>query len=175
MSHTLLLNADMQPVNLMPLSTVDWQEAIRYMVLDKIEVLAWYDNWVVHSATWETKVPAVIMLKEYQKPKHTMRLSKRNVFLRDQYQCQYCGDEVTEQNATLDHVHPVSKGGKTTWENSTTACKPCNYKKAAHVGKMKPKLQPYKPHFWDLVEKRKQRGYNIQHPSWRYYLDSQDA
>ena len=122
MSHALLLNADMQPVSLLPLSTVDWQEAIRYMVLDKVEVLSWHDDWIVHSAVWETRVPAVIMLKEYQRPKHTMRLSKRNVFLRDQYECQYCGVEVTEQTATLDHVHPVSKGGKTSWENSTTAC-----------------------------------------------------
>lgn len=167
---TLLLNADMQPVSLLPLSTVDWQEAIRYMVLDKVEVLAWYEDWIVHSANWETHVPAVIMLKEYQKPKSTMRLSKRNVFLRDQYQCQYCSVEVTDATATLDHVLPVSKGGKTTWENSTTACKPCNYKKAAYVGKMKPKLTPYKPHFWDLVEKRKKRGYHVGHPSWADFL-----
>jgi 5-methylcytosine-specific restriction endonuclease McrA len=161
----------MQPVSFLPLSTVDWQEAIRYMVLEKVEVLAWHDDWIVHSATWETRVPAVIMLKEYQRPKHTMRLSKRNVFLRDQYECQYCGSEVTEQSATLDHVHPVSKGGKTSWENSTTACKPCNYKKAAHVGKFKPRQTPYKPHFWDLVNKRKQRGYHVAHPSWEDFLN----
>ena len=72
--------------------------------------------------------------------------------------------------ATLDHVLPVSKGGKTTWENSTTACKSCNYKKAAHVGKMKPKVTPYKPTFWDLVAKRKVRGYHMGHPSWADYL-----
>ena len=99
-----------------------------------------------------------------------MRLSKRNIFLRDQYACQYCGTEVTDQTATLDHVLPVSKGGKTTWENSTTACKPCNYRKAAHVGKFKPKNTPYKPHFWDLAEKRKQKGYHLGHPSWATYL-----
>jgi 5-methylcytosine-specific restriction endonuclease McrA len=170
MSNTLLLNADMQPISLLPLSTVDWQEAIRYMVLDKAEVLEWYDNWVVRSARWETPVPAVLMLKDYQKPKNTMRLSKRNIFLRDEYVCQYCSGEVTESNATLDHVHPVSLGGKTTWENSTTACKSCNYRKAAHVGKFKPKVLPYKPHFWDLAEKRRRRGYHLQHPSWAYYL-----
>ena len=167
---TLLLNADMQPVSLLPLSTVDWQEAIRYIVLDKVEVLSWYEDWTVRSARWETQVPAVIMLKQYQKPKHTMRLSKRNVFLRDEYRCQYCGCDVIENHATLDHVFPVSKGGKTTWENSTTACKPCNYKKAAHVGKFKPKQAPYKPHFWDLVEKRKKKGYHIAHPSWQDFL-----
>jgi 5-methylcytosine-specific restriction endonuclease McrA len=167
---TLLLNADMQPISLLPLSCVDWQEAIRYMVLDKAKVLEWYDDWIVHSARWETRVPAVLMLNDYQKPKHTMRMSKRNVFLRDQYTCQYCGTKVTDQSATLDHVHPVSKGGKTTWENSTTACKSCNYKKAAHVGKFKPKLAPYKPHFWDLVEKRKRQGFHLHHESWATYL-----
>jgi len=167
---TLLLNADMQPVSLLPLSIVDWQESVRYIVLDKVEVLEWHDDWVVHSARWSTRVPAVIMLHEYQKPKSTMRLSKRNIFLRDEYLCQYCGTHVTDQSATLDHVLPVSKGGKTTWENSTTACKPCNYRKAAHVGKFKPKQTPYKPHFWDLVEKRKKRGFHLAHPSWAVYL-----
>jgi 5-methylcytosine-specific restriction endonuclease McrA len=110
------------------------------------------------------------MLTHYQKPKHTMRLSKRNIFLRDAYSCQYCGTTVTEVTATLDHVHPVSLGGKTTWENSTTACKTCNYKKAAHIGKMKPKIMPYKPTFWDLVAKRRDRGYHLQHASWANYL-----
>lgn len=166
---TLLLNADMQPVSLLPLSTVNWQEAIRYLVLDKVEVLAWYENWIVRSARWETQVPAVIMLKEYQKPKNTMRLSKRNVFLRDEYTCQYCGTSVSETNATLDHVYPTSLGGKTTWENSTTACKPCNYKKGAHT-KMKPKNVPHRPHFWELVEKRKKQGYQIPHQSWNDFL-----
>ena len=172
---TLLLNADMQPVSLLPLSVVDWQEAIRYIVLDKAKVLEWHDDWVVRSARWETRVPAVLMLNEYQKPKHTMRLSKRNIFLRDEYTCQYCDTLVTEQTATLDHVHPGSQGGKTTWENSTTACKPCNYRKAAHVGKFKPKRTPYKPHFWDLVAKRKKKGFHLQHPSWASYLGVNEA
>jgi 5-methylcytosine-specific restriction endonuclease McrA len=167
---TLLLNADLQPISLLPLSIVDWQEAIRYMVLDKVEVLDWHDDWIVRSARWQTKVPAVMMLKTYQKPKYTMRLSKRNIFLRDEYRCQYCGVAVTDLTATLDHVHPVSLGGKTTWENSTTACKPCNYRKANHIGKMKPTRLPYKPHFWDLVAKRKSKGYSMAHPSWAYYL-----
>ena len=166
---TLLLNADMQPVSLLPLSIVDWQESIRYLVLNKVEVLEWHDDWVVHSANWQTRVPAVVMLHDYQKPKSTMRLSKRNIFLRDEYLCQYCGTHVTDQSATLDHVLPVSKGGKTTWENSATACKPCNYRKAASTN-MKPTRAPYKPHFWDLVEKRRKRGFHLAHPSWAVYL-----
>jgi 5-methylcytosine-specific restriction endonuclease McrA len=169
MSNVLLLNADAAPVSLLPLSTVDWQEAIRYMVLDKVEVLAWYDNWTVRSANWSTAVPAVIMLKEYQKPKSTMRMSKRNIFLRDEYICQYCGTDVSDGTATLDHVHPVSLGGKTTWENSSTACKPCNYRKANQT-KMKPTMRPHKPDFWELVNKRKKRGFHLAHPSWADYL-----
>jgi 5-methylcytosine-specific restriction endonuclease McrA len=167
---TLVLNADAQPVSLLPLSIIDWQEAIRYLVLDKASVMSWYDDWIVHSATWETRVPAIMMLRDYQKPKSTMRLSKRNVFLRDGYTCQYCGDEVTDQTATLDHVHPISQGGKSTWDNLSTACKPCNYRKAAST-KMKPMIMPYKPDFWQLINQRRTRGFHLAHPSWADYLN----
>ena len=166
---TLLLNADAQPVSLLPLSIVDWQEAIRYIVLDKVRVMEWHDDWIVRSARWSTRVPAVMMLKEYQKPKSSMRLSKKNIFLRDGYLCQYCGIEVNDATATLDHVLPSSLGGKTTWDNCATACKTCNYKKGATT-KMKPKIKPYKPDFWELVGKRKQRGFHLHHPSWANYL-----
>lgn len=166
---TLLLNADAQPVSLLPLSVVDWQEAVRYLVLDKVTVMSWYDDWIIHSARWETRVPAVMMLKEYQKPKQTVRMSKRNIFLRDRYTCQYCGTTCTGESATLDHVLPISHGGKTTWENSTTACKPCNYRKANNA-KIKPKIKPHKPDYWELAEKRKQLGYHIAHPSWKDWL-----
>lgn len=166
---TLLLNTDMQPISLLPLSTVNWQEAIRYMVLDKVEVLHWYEEWIVHSARWSTAVPAVIALKEYQKPKRTMRLTKRNIFLRDQYVCQYCGISVKESEATLDHVLPVSLGGRASWDNLATACKPCNYKKANKT-KMKPRQTPYRPDIWELIEKSRKKGFSLSHPSWEYYL-----
>ena len=166
---TLVLNADAQPVSLLPLSTVDWQEAIRYLVLDKVSVLAWYDDWIVRSANWSTQVPAVIMLNDYQKTKNFARLNKRNVFLRDRYTCQYCETEVSDDSATLDHVLPSSKGGRSNWLNLTTACKPCNYMKANKT-KMKPKQLPYKPDYWELAEKRRQRGYHIAHPSWEDFL-----
>ncbi len=65
MGDTLLLNADAQPVSFLPLSAIQWKEAIMYMYHDKCSVLEWYDDWIVRSARWETKVPAVIMLKDY--------------------------------------------------------------------------------------------------------------
>jgi 5-methylcytosine-specific restriction endonuclease McrA len=167
---TLLLNADAQPATLLPLSIVGWQESVRYLVLDKVSVVAWYDDWIVRSARWETRVPAIIMLKEYQKPKSHIRLTKRNIFLRDRYTCQYCHTEVNDQSATLDHVQPQSLGGKSSWTNLSTACKPCNYSKAAST-KLKPKRSPYKPDFWELVANRRERGFHIAHPSWADYLN----
>ena len=90
MSDVLVLNADAQPVSYLPLSAVQWKEAITYMYLDKCDVLVWYDDWVVSSANWETKVPAVILLKEFQRRRRTPRFSKTNLYLRDLYTCQYC-------------------------------------------------------------------------------------
>lgn len=169
MSDTLLLNSDAQPVCLLPVSVINWQDAIRYMVLEKAVVLSWYDNWVVHSATWETPVPSVLILTEYMKPKSTIRYSKQNVFLRDGYTCQYCGTDVSKRTATLDHVLPVSHGGKTTFENTVCACGTCNANKGNNK-KIVPKHKPHKPTYWELVQRRRQMPFDVKHPDWKMYL-----
>lgn len=166
---TLVLNTDGSPVSMLPLSVISWQEAIRYMVLDKAHVLEWYDQWVVHSAHWETRVPAVIMLKEYMKKKTTIRYSKQNVFLRDSYICQYCGVQTNKKTATLDHVLPTSHGGKSIFENAVCACSDCNAKKG-NDKRIKPTKMPTKPTYYQLVEKRRQMPFELAHPSWSLYL-----
>lgn len=167
---TLMLNADGAPVSWLPLSIISWEEAIKYMVLDKATVLDWYDDWTVHSQNWETKVPSVMILKEYEKRKTAIRYSKHNVFLRDGYVCQYCGDDVSRKTATLDHVLPVSHGGKTTFENTVTACGPCNANKG-NDKKIVPKNKPFKPTYFQLVEKRKKMAWDLPHPAWANYLE----
>lgn len=169
MSHCLLLNANASPVNVLPLSVVDWQEAIRYMVLDKASVVSWHENWIVRSANWSTPVPAILMLREYQKPKTTVRFSKANVFLRDEHKCQYCGIGLQKKDCTLDHVIPTSKGGKSTFENSVTACFTCNSKKGHHTH-IKPMIKPYRPTYYELVNKRKKFAFHVGHESWMDYL-----
>jgi 5-methylcytosine-specific restriction endonuclease McrA len=170
MAQTLLLNADASPVSMLPLSTLNWQDAVKYMVLNKATVLDWYDDWIVHSQKWSTPVPAVLMLREFQKKKTTIRYSKSNVFLRDDYTCQYCGSDVTKKSATLDHILPTSLGGKSVWENSTTACGPCNANKGNDL-RVVPKNKPYKPSYFQLVEKRKKLNWEyIPHKSWLNYL-----
>ena len=167
---TLVLNTDGSPVSMLPLSTITWQDAIRYMVLDKAIVLEWHDNWVVHSANWSTPVPAVIMVKEYMKKKTGIRYSKQNVFLRDMYTCQYCGDsQLNKKTATLDHLVPSSKGGKSVWENAVCACGPCNANKGNKSG-YKPKKMPYKPTYYELMANRKKFPFHFGHPSWANYL-----
>jgi 5-methylcytosine-specific restriction endonuclease McrA len=154
---------------MLPLSVISWEESIKYMVLDKAHVLEWHDDWIVHSASWETRVPAVIILREYMKPKTSIRYSKQNVFLRDGYRCAYCETEVTKRTATLDHVLPTSHGGKTTFENTVTACGPCNARKGNNK-KIVPKFKPYKPNYFQLIEKRRRMEFDLAHPSWAAYL-----
>jgi 5-methylcytosine-specific restriction endonuclease McrA len=169
MSSTLLLNADGAPISWLPLSTISWEEAIKFMVLEKATVLDVYDDWVVHSANWETQVPAVMILREYEKRKTAIRYSKHNVFLRDGYTCQYCGDDVSRKTATLDHVLPVSHRGKTTFENTVCACATCNANKG-NDKKIVPKHKPVKPTYYQLVEKRRKQQWDMPHPSWANYL-----
>jgi 5-methylcytosine-specific restriction endonuclease McrA len=170
MSATLILNADASPVSLLPLSTIGWEEAIRYMVTDKAIVLEWYEDWIVHSEKWSTPVPAVMILKEYQKKKTAIRFSKHNVFLRDGYECQYCGEDVSRKTATLDHVLPTSHGGKTTFENTVCACSDCNANKG-NDKKIVPKVKPIKPTYFQLAEKRKRMKWELPHPGWAAYLE----
>jgi 5-methylcytosine-specific restriction endonuclease McrA len=169
MSATLLLNADGLPVSYIPLSTLTWEDAIKYMVLDKADVLMFHDNWIVRSARWETQVPSVMMLREYMKPKTVVRFSRSNIYLRDNGRCQYCGITIAGKNATLDHVQPVSKGGKTTWENCTTACGPCNSSKSDNTT-IKPKVKPYKPDYYELISKRKKEEFNVRFKEWLQFI-----
>ena len=169
MSDVLVLNADAQPVSYLPLSAVQWKEAITYMYLDKCDVLEWYDDWIVSSANWETRVPAVIMLKEFQRRRRTPRFSKTNLYLRDLYTCQYCNNNFPRKELTMDHVRPISLGGKTNWENIVAACEPCNTRKGNKM-KMKPKRMPYRPDYWELVNNRKQLEIDVRHPSWRNWI-----
>lgn len=165
---TLLLNKDGAPVSVLPLSAVSWQDAVKYMCLDRVQVLEWYDDWIVRSAEWETKVPAVIMVKDYIKKRTYPRFTRNNLLVRDLYECQYCSTHIDRRTMTMDHVIPVCRGGETSWTNIVASCLDCNSRKGSKL--IKPNNTPYKPTYYDLAEKRKIMPFEVKHPSWKDYL-----
>lgn len=72
-------------------------------------------------------IPRVILLTAYDRfPKREVRFSRLNILIRDNYTCQYCGEQLKKNQLNLDHVIPRSRGGKTTWENVVASCHDCN-------------------------------------------------
>jgi 5-methylcytosine-specific restriction endonuclease McrA len=122
----LVLNADFRPLSYYPLSLWPWQEAIKAVCLDRVQILAEYDE-VVRSPSHTIRLPSVVVLKEFVRPQKRVAFTRFNLFLRDEFRCQYCG---REGELTFDHVIPRSRGGVTSWENVVAACAPCNLKKA---------------------------------------------
>lgn len=171
MADCLMLNADYRPISLYPLSLITWKDAIRLSYLDKVQVVEYYDDWEVRSQHTSLKVPAVIATKHYiNKATRQVAFSRRGIFQRDGYTCQYCGRGFAPEDLTLDHVIPSSKGGSTSWDNIVASCVPCNQKKGDTL--IKPLTPPRMPDYRtilrmiDYTNKRK-----IKHPSWEKLLE----
>jgi 5-methylcytosine-specific restriction endonuclease McrA len=173
MADTLLLNADFNPISILPLSVVSWQHAVKLYFLDRVEILETYPNRVIRSEHLTMEIPSVCMTKEYFNYKKNVKFSRANVFLRDLYTCAYCEETFASKELTLDHVLPRAAGGKTTWENTVTACKPCNYKKGSKL--WKPKRGPFKPDYYSLISQWKNRHVHVGHESWLKYLGVKEA
>ena len=114
----LVLNADFRPLSYYPLSLWCWQDAIKAVFLDRVNIVAHYEK-AVHSPSFEMKLPSVVSLKNFVKPSTHPAFTRFNVFLRDKFACQYCG---SRDDLTFDHILPRSRGGHTTWVNVVAAC-----------------------------------------------------
>jgi hypothetical protein len=78
----------------------------------------------------QLRVPRVLHLLRYERyPLLTVRLTRRNLMLRDQHQCQYCGRRPSLRDLNVDHIIPRSRGGADSWENLVVSCRYCNLKK----------------------------------------------
>lgn len=169
MSDTLLLNANYEPISILPLSVIGWQQAIKLLFLEKVKVIENYKDRVIRSPSTEIQLPSVCVTKEYFNPMKHVKFTRHNLYLRDMYQCQYCGDVFSPNALTIDHVIPKSKGGHICWENCVTACKDCNWKKGDKI--MKPLKEPVNPEYYHLVAKWRRRPGNITvRPEWLPYL-----
>jgi 5-methylcytosine-specific restriction endonuclease McrA len=165
----LVLNADFRPLSYFPLSLWPWQEAIKAAFLERVMIVAEYDT-VVHSPSISMRLPSVVVLREYVKPARYPAFTRFNLFLRDQFACQYCG---AKGEMTFDHVVPRSRGGRTTWENVVAACNHCNLKKAnltLRQAGMTLHRPPRRPDASELQNKGRRFPPNYLHDSWMDFL-----
>ena len=129
----LVLNADFRPLSYFPLSIWSWQDAVKAVFLDRVSVLSEYEA-MVHSPSLQMRLPSVIALKDYIPAARRPAFTRFNVFLRDSFECQYCGHPQPTQDLTFDHVIPRSRGGAQPGR-TFTACGPCNLRKANKLPK----------------------------------------
>ena len=166
----LILNADYRPLSYFPLSLWPWQEAIKAVYLERVNVAAEYEE-VVRSEKLTLPLPSVIVLKNYVVPTKTVPFTRATLFLRDEFTCQYCGYK--GKDLTFDHVVPKSRGGKTRWDNVVAACQSCNLRKAAKTTSQagfKLKKAPTKPSPEVLLNKGKKFPPSDMHKSWSDFL-----
>lgn len=133
-SSVLLLNASYEPLDIIPL-----KRAVSLMLRGRVEP-ACNEAVELHSATETWRIPTVIRLRYYVNvPRRGVSWSREAVLRRDRYTCAYCGSQIGDRRRgriyvkgdfTVDHVLPVSRGGKNTWGNTVCACASCNQRKA---------------------------------------------
>jgi 5-methylcytosine-specific restriction endonuclease McrA len=119
----LVLNATYEPINVCTI-----RRAVVLLLKEKAVVIE-HGEWELRSATQTLNRPVVIRLVTYvriPRDTHRRKITRRAVFARDDWTCQYCG---SRSNLTVDHVIPKSKGGGSCWENIVASCAPCNRRK----------------------------------------------
>jgi 5-methylcytosine-specific restriction endonuclease McrA len=162
---TLVLNRNWQPVGVASVARsltlvaaerariVDPADYQQYTWADWAKLIPQTDEPFVQAVTFRLRVPEVITLTEYDRvPRNVVAFSRRNIYQRDRYTCQYCHRQLRSEDLTIDHVLPRSRGGTSTWENCVLACLACNKRKAdrtpaeAHMplrkAPVRPKWQP---------------------------------
>ncbi len=166
MEQVLLLNITYEPLRI-----IDWKRAISLLLLGKVEVLEEYSR-EIHSVSFKLKLPSVVrLLRMVKRPKSPVKFSRQNIYARDKYECQYCGNRFSPEELTYDHVIPKSRGGKTRWDNIVTCCIPCNRRKGGRTpGEARMSLirKPTRP-TW-LPALRITIGFREVPTSWRDYL-----
>ena len=126
MDRSLLLNATYEP-----LRVITWKKAIILLVKGKVEVVSSHVR-VIRGVSISLELPSVLRLLSHVRVArqfHQVPFSRANIYLRDKYRCQYCGQQRSASELTFDHVIPVSQGGRKDWDNIVTCCVNCNRKK----------------------------------------------
>jgi 5-methylcytosine-specific restriction endonuclease McrA len=122
-AKVLILNQNYEPM-----SIINVRKAIVLLYLGKAELIEANDALRVRSVSMTMPFPSILRLGVYVRvPYKKIILSRKNILRRDAHKCQYCGR--SDLTLTVDHVHPISRGGEDTWENLVCACVRCNNRK----------------------------------------------
>lgn len=180
-SHVLVLNRGWSPVHVVTVKTalvMLAKQIARVVDVNDYQTYTW-DDWaqirpedgdrVLKSVNCEFRVPEVITLTGYDRlPQRKVTFSRRNVYKRDGFQCQYCGKSPGSEELTLDHVLPRAQGGTSTWTNCVLSCIDCNSRKADRTpeqAKMKLRKQPVTPNWKPLYA-----NHRIRLDSWKKFV-----
>ena len=142
--RALLLNSSYEPMQI-----VGWQKAMILFFQGKVEVIE-YHPFFARTICATFQLPSILRLKKYVRPgnRDRVRFCRENVYIRDNFTCQYCGQQFSSSVLTLDHVVPASHNGQKSWTNVVTACRSCNQRKAnrtPHQARMPLKTVPQMP------------------------------
>lgn len=162
--RVMVLDSQYQPIEIL-----NWDKAIVLILTQKAEVIEEYDL-PIRSPSRVFKMPSIIRKTKARYRHKSVTFTRRNLFARDNYECQYCGKKKLYSELTFDHIVPVRYSGGTNWENIVACCKPCNIKKADRTpeqAKMPLRRAPQKPD-WITVFKLKLLDSDPE--SWWYYV-----
>ena len=170
---TLVLNRSWQPVGVAPVSrslVLLWNDNARVVNPQDYQLYTWTDwsrlipredEMFIQGVRLRLRVPEVVALTHYDRiPINAVTFSRRNIYKRDRYTCQYCGAQPGTEELTLDHVLPRAQGGISTWENCVLACIGCNKRKADRTPEqagMPLRKQPVRPVWRPLYATRDMR------------------
>jgi 5-methylcytosine-specific restriction endonuclease McrA len=142
--RVLVLNQDFTAISICSVT-----KAFLLVYLEKAELISEARDLMLRTVTCSYPMPSIIRLNNYVNVPYrgSVMLSRQNIFKRDGYLCQYCG---ADRDLTMDHVHPRSRQGKSSWDNLVTACRNCNSRKGdltPEEANMPLMQKPFKPSF----------------------------
>lgn len=145
-------------------TTYDWE--------DWKDVPPQADDEFIATPEFRIRIPRVVLLLHFDRlPRHDVRFTRKNIFFRDRNRCQYCGGRFPTSDLNLDHVVPLSRGGKSTWDNVVCCCVKCNSRKGGmlpHEARMHLVKVPVKPRWHPFV---KLSFSHSRYESWKNFLD----
>jgi 5-methylcytosine-specific restriction endonuclease McrA len=177
----LVLNRNWQAVNVATVAralVLVWNESARVVDPDDYQLYCWED-WsklrpregeaFIQAVRFRLRVPEVVTLVDYDRlPAAAASFSRRNIFKRDHYTCQYCGVQPGSEELTIDHVVPRAQGGESRWDNCVLACLDCNKRKADRTpqqAKMRLKHKPVQP-IWNPLY----AAHDVRIESWTKFV-----